>query len=230
MNKNHLVESQIKSWIVSLSELLDQEINTCVKKYGHCHLFLTGGRSAKLFYENWFQSLQEKTKNISFYFGDERCLDNKSPDKNSNLVEEAFRNNGISDYRMYSINTDSGHFEQSARGYTENLPDRFDIILLSLGDDGHIASLFPQSKALQSTDFGYIYTQGPDPFKDRISITAPLINRFHRKVVLVIGKAKGIAYKNTYSLPSKPLDYPLLLLNDLVFVFDQEAYEYIQSK
>ncbi len=227
MNKNHLVESKSKSWTVILSEFLDQEINTFINEYGQCNFFLTGGRSAKLFYENWFKSIQNK--NIIFYFGDERCLDNKNPDTNSSLVESAFRKANITDYRLNSIHTDSGQFEDSARKYSGILPGRFDIILLSLGDDGHVASLFPNSKALQSTECGYIYTQGPPPFKDRISITAPLINQFQCKVVLVIGKMKGMAFRNTYKLSSTPADYPLLLLNDLIFIFDQEAYEYIHS-
>lgn len=230
MKNKFLVESENKNWITLLKELLDKKINETLQHNHKCNIFLTGGRSAKVFYQNWLLGLGSILKKIDFYFGDERCLDANDLNKNSTMVEEIFKSLNISGYSLHSIHTEGGNFKESAKIYGENSAQELDIILLSLGDDGHVASLFPNSEGLKAIDSGYVYTQGPAPYKDRISITVPMINQFRCKIVLVIGKAKGIAFKNTYKPSSQATDYPLLLLKDLIFIFDKDAYDEIGSQ
>jgi 6-phosphogluconolactonase len=81
-------------------------------------------------------------------------------------------------------------YEQTLRRHFIAGWPRFDLVLLGIGDDGHTASLFPGSPALDETERNVIPATGPKPPPQRITMTFPLINAARHVAFLIEGTAK----------------------------------------
>jgi 6-phosphogluconolactonase len=73
------------------------------------------------------------------------------------------------------------------------VPPRFDLVLLGMGDDGHTASLFPGSSALQESERSSVDVHVPHLDSTRVTLTLPILNRAHRVLFLVSGQSKAPA-------------------------------------
>lgn len=167
---------------------------------------LSGGETPRALYRLLArQTFAQKIpwRRVHLYWGDERCVPPDDPRSNYGMAHEAF-------IRHVPIAADNVHRmrgeldpEQEARDYEELLlapPLRtahaaaawpvFDLILLGLGNDGHTASLFPHSPALEVADRMVVPSSGEDT-GPRLTITAPVINAARRVVFLVTGAAKA---------------------------------------
>ena len=99
----------------------------------------------------------------------------------------------------------------------------FDFILLGVGKDGHIASLFPGQPALEESGQMVMHVIGGDPFLDRITLTLPVLNSGRRIIFLVAGNGKAEIMRSIFSgkqsdLPAcriKPVTGSLLWILDL---------------
>jgi 6-phosphogluconolactonase len=80
--------------------------------------------------------------------------------------------------------------ETAASNYEYSLPDRFDLIHLGLGPDGHTASLVPGDAVLGVTDRGVALTGGEYQGTRRMTLTYPVINRARKLLFLVTGDGK----------------------------------------
>jgi 6-phosphogluconolactonase len=105
-------------------------------------IMLTGGRSAEALYKSWSRDSFFDHSKITYYFGDERCVPPKHSDSNYGMAVSALFPLGIPEncniMRMRGEATDRS---VEAERYSKLLPESVDILLLSVGPDGHIASL-----------------------------------------------------------------------------------------
>jgi len=212
------------NWKKSVIDVLDDKIKSQIAKSHYCNVMLTGGSTAKSLYENWAQSLI-RCGPINFYWGDERFLPQSDKNNNYNLALRSLfkvKNNKLS---LFPINTDLNSAIEAAEKYDKALPDKIDILLLSLGEDGHIASLFPFSQSLKVSDKKVISVTGPAPFKERISITKSVIENASFVLVLVVGKSKGEALKLAFSDNATHESSPILLIKDGLVFLDDQAFE-----
>ena len=145
---------------------------------------------------------------VDFWFGDERYVDASNEERNAGQTRaDLFEQIAVDPSRVHEMpSADSGmSLEDAAAAYAETLqtdgPDAFDLVMLGLGPDGHVASLFPGHPALDVDDRLVVAVPGsPKPPPERISLTFPALNESRATWVLVAGeqKAEAVARALTY--------------------------------
>ena len=174
------------------ARLIQHKINATLKNQGHCNVMLTGGRSAERLYIAWsgLAALLKMTK-VHFYFGDERCVLPVHPESNYGMAMRTLFRCGVpTDCSVSRMEADDPNCESAALRYGAALPKAIDVMLLGVGADGHIASLFPKSDALHETDRLVVSIIGHKPPYQRLTITPPVIARAKSVFVLANGTAK----------------------------------------
>ncbi len=136
---------------------------------------------------------------VHLFFGDERAVPPDDPQSNYRMVKDAL----ISRVAIPAENVHRmiGEIEptESAQSYEAELKHffgkidwpRFDLVWLGMGADGHTASLFPGSDALQEETRWVVATRQPQTRQDRITLTLPAINHAARVTFMVTGKDKA---------------------------------------
>jgi len=187
------------NWVVfddemSLSEALAQEILNIAKKSifeKNCFsIVLTGGQSVLSLYKILSKADSYWDK-WHIYIGDERFLPAGHKDRNDQIINEIWLDNSpIPKNNIHFIKAELGLLEARVE-YENTLKsiDKFDVVLLSMGEDGHIASLFPNH--VYPEEQMVIVEQGsPKPPKERISMSYQQLNKAHYVFKLIIGESK----------------------------------------
>jgi 6-phosphogluconolactonase len=118
---------------------------------------------------------------------DERIAPAEDPDRNSFQQRRALPPEAMDGMRWMPVEDDD--LEAAAAGYAATLPDRFDVVHLGLGADGHTASLVPGDPVLDVRDRDVAVT-GPYQGLRRMTLTYPGLSRATRVVWLVTGSEK----------------------------------------
>ncbi len=156
-----------------------------------------------------------------FWFGDERCVAPDHPDSNYRMAREAlFDAIDTPPAQIHRIEGERAP-EEAARRYEDTLrmqfapaaddPPRLDLVLLGLGTDGHIASLFPDTPLLDESRRWVGANRVAKLDAWRISLTLPLLNAARHVVLLVSGEAKAaivgeVLGQARTALPRYPVD------------------------
>lgn len=131
---------------------------------------------------------------LEVFLVDERCVPPDHEDSNERLARETLLDLiEDEDERpvFHGVWQDGLDFEACAKRYEGLLPERFDILLLGLGPDGHTASLFPGHDALHEETRRVIHVQGPKPPPDRWTLTPRELRAAELNVMLVRGASKA---------------------------------------
>lgn len=206
-----------------LSALLIQErVTAALRVKRNCSVLLTGGRSAERLYTAWggmdaFFGLTD----VTFYFGDERCVAPDHPDSNYGLAKRTLFARGIPRgchvVRMEAVDPDR---DSAARRYGELLPDRIDVVLFGVGDDGHIASLFPGSKSLGEARLKVLPVSGPKPPRERLTITPRVIAAAGDVFFLAPGWGKSRIFDRVSASTEESRSLPARLPASAVWLLD----------
>lgn len=134
--------------------------------------------------------------NVDFYWGDERFVPAGHADRNDQQARDAFLTRlGVPEARIHAMPAHGCDLSMAAAAdsYADALPSEpFDIVLLGMGPDGHIASLFPGFAQLHETQRRAVEVFGsPKPPPERISLTYPALNHADSVWLLVSGSAKA---------------------------------------
>jgi 6-phosphogluconolactonase len=157
--------------------------------------------------------------NVEFYFGDERCVPPDHPESNFGMVNEIlFRPLAIESKRIFRMEGEDPQPAEAARRYETTIRKnfdapppawpRFDLILLGLGEDGHTASLFPGSPALDERTRVVVATEAPRAVVHRLTLTAAAINQARSVVFLVSGAEKAGAVRAVLENPASSGQQP----------------------
>jgi 6-phosphogluconolactonase len=148
---------------------------------------------------------------VDFYWGDERYVAPDSPDRNALQARTAFLDAvGADPARIHEMpsTADAATVEAGAEAYQERLRSAgstsFDLVMLGMGPDGHVASLFPGFPQLDVRDRVAVPVTGsPKPPPERISLTFDALNRADEVWFLVSGEEKAAAVGRALS-PEPP--------------------------
>lgn len=172
-----------------------------IAERGLFRLSLSGGNTPKPVYAEFARLGKDlQWARVQITFGDERCVPPDSADSNYRMARESLLEAApIPDGNVFRIAGEKEP-EVAARDLEARLAAvaaRFsepryahDLILLGLGEDGHTASLFPGSPALDEAERNVIPATGPKPPPQRITFTYPLLNAAREVAFLVKDPSK----------------------------------------
>lgn len=162
---------------------------------GAFHLVLAGGHTPKAAYEV-LPRLGASWQHWHLYYGDERCLAPDDLERNSRLVQDTLlAKSPIPTRQHHPIPAELGA-EAAAAAYTHLLPaQRFDLVLLGMGEDGHCASLFPGQEQGFAPDAPAVLPvhHSPKPPADRVSLSAARLRQTRALFFVITGAAKAPA-------------------------------------
>jgi len=164
---------------------------SAVESRGEFHIALAGGRTPKRCYE-LLATMNLSWERLHIYFGDERCLPVGDEERNDTMAKHVWLDRvSIPESQIYPIPAELGP-NQGAVDYSRLLDraPRLDLILLGLGEDGHTASLFPNSPALDDECSAVPVFNAPKAPAERVSMGRGYINRAREKWFLVSGSGK----------------------------------------
>ncbi|PWU07379.1 MAG: 6-phosphogluconolactonase [Verrucomicrobia bacterium] len=217
----HQIKSEYGNLIIceelEIFKKIVQEIEDSVKPHNKTtSVALTGGSTPKSFYK-WAASHKVFKKpvlnHIQWMTSDERYVPLESPESNFGNADRLMLSPlSISPKNKYPWDVTASP-PQAAKFYNDHFfPNScFDLCLLGMGDDCHIASIFPNSpliSAKNSENFTSIIV----PEKGtRLTITPQGLNYCHKIIMIVTGTAKSGALKKVLHGPFNPLEKPAQL-------------------
>lgn len=180
---------------------------------------------------------------VHFFWVDERFVLPSHKDSNYRLLNDNLLNRiSIPQKNIHPVRTDLPDPQLSARIYEEEIKSsfglselslpRFDLILLGIGEDGHTASLFPDSEVLRETERLAAPVMDMKHLHCRITLTLPVINHAEKIIFLVSGKHKAAVVEKV--LIERDRSLPASLVNPekggLIFLIDKEAGLYLKNE
>jgi len=152
---------------------------------------------------------------ISFFMVDERCVSIEDSACNYNNINNVFFKKISS--RSFSMIEDGVSYKKASENYQLLLQDNltvlpsgvpeFDLILLGMGEDGHTASLFPNTKALEEDVSYVVLNEVPQLSTHRITLSYPVLLESKSVIVLFKGKKKEQIVEEIYA--DKGASYPI---------------------
>jgi 6-phosphogluconolactonase len=171
------------------------------------HIVVAGGSTPRAAYQQAAEKA-DAWAGATVWFGDERCVPPDDERSNYLMVKEALLD-ALTDVTVHRMKGELG-FAEGADDYELELREagleRFDLLLLGIGSDGHTASLFPGQPTLSERSRLVVGVEraGLEPFVPRISFTLTAIERGERVVVLVSGASKADAVSRAFGPDAKP--------------------------
>lgn len=196
---------------------------------GTVHLLLAGGTTPRAAYAHLVELVTDWT-NIHLWFGDERLVPPDAEDANYRMAAESLiRHVAIPAENVHAVPTHlplaaaADRYGEDIARHVPGSPPRFDLALLGLGEDGHIASLFPDSATLRDDAVCVAVADAPKPPPKRVSVSLSVLNAARERLVLATGTGKGPALAAAMGPPHSACPASLLRRRELTFVVDAAA-------
>jgi 6-phosphogluconolactonase len=237
------VYPDLESLSLAAANLLVDQANRAVAARGRFSVALSGGSTPRRTYE-LLASLplvdQAPWERMHVFWGDERCVPLTDPRSNARLAKEAWLDRvPIPAGQIHPLNcaddptAAARQYEAQLREFFAGQPPRLDLVLLGLGGDGHTASLFPGTTALEEKQrwTAAVSVAGQDLY--RVTLTAPIINQAAVVVFLVAGPSKAAVLREVLHGPRDPARLPAQLIRpvsgDLLWLADRQAAALVQA-
>jgi 6-phosphogluconolactonase len=218
--------------------LVLEKIQAAIQERGRCTLALSGGSTPQPLYES-LASQSLPWDKIHVFWGDERYVPASHPDSNQRMARQAWLDRvPIPAANIHPMPTGAGEPGVDAATYETKLSQffqvaagefpAFDLLLLGMGDDGHTASLFPQTAALTVGE--RLVTVGSKGGEPRLTLTVPCLNAARCGIFLVSGENKRPALAKIFAPTGDGMAYPARLIQpqgELWWLLDRAAGEEI---
>jgi 6-phosphogluconolactonase len=187
----HVVASD--DWLATALAWVNRAAAAAIAQRGEFHLVLAGGGTPEKLYRVLAEQQQDWAR-WQIWFGDERCLPQHDPQRNSQMAASAWLDRvDIPAGNIHVIPAELGA-EAAAKAYAQALDGQgeFDLVLLGLGQDGHTASLFPNNTWGDAADAPdtLAVLAAPKPPPARVSLSARRLSRTRATLFLICGADK----------------------------------------
>jgi 6-phosphogluconolactonase len=193
---------------------------------GSGHLCITGGSTPRVAYQR-AASQRPDWSGVDFWFTDERCVPPDHEQSNFGMVNEALFSHaqgGVVHRMKGELGPSEGALDYE-REYEAAGEPAFDLMLLGLGPDAHICSLFPNDEALGERDRPVVgvETPGMAPLVSRITFTLSVVNASRQIVFLVTGADKADAVARAFAGPPDASAPASLVDGEVTVLLDEAA-------
>lgn len=200
------------------------EMATATAERGACALCLAGGRTPEPVYRKLASQSSVDWSRVSVFFTDERAVPPDHPESNYGMVQRALLSRvSIPASKVHRMEAEHLDQDAAARAYEALLPARLDVLLLGIGSDGHTASLFPGSAALNEWQRLVVPVLGTKPPPERLTITPPVIDAARKVAVLATGDDKAAMVARAIEGPLAANEVPAQLARRGTWFLDRAA-------
>ncbi len=234
MSSSYEVYPSLETLLDRALALVLENLNAAIATRDRFTLALAGGNTPKPLYEKLAQQDLPWEK-CHIFWGDERFVPADHPDSNERMARQAWLDHV--DIPAANIHPFQTHFDTPAAAaaahetmlnqfWQTKAPDWpvFDLVLLGMGDDGHTASLFPGTDAVQVCDRWV--TVGNKDGNPRLTLTVPVLNSARSVLFLVAGENKKTVLQKIFGPQSASASYPVQLIQpigSLIWLLDAKA-------
>lgn len=222
--------------------LFAAEARKAVQARGRFIVALAGGNTPKRTYELLAQEPfreQMPWQKTHVFWADERCVPADDPRNNARMACKALLDHVPVPFEQVHPMVCDRSPNEAADGYEALLRDfftagrsRFDLVLLGLGENGHTASLFPGTSALDEQQRWVADVYLPEEGLHRLTLTAAAINQAALVVFLVSGNAKAPILRKVLEDALGPEGIPARLIKpahgELLWLVDRDAARLLQ--
>jgi 6-phosphogluconolactonase len=201
MAENVFVRNDGKLWS-AIAACLGGMLRETLAVKGSANLAVVGGRSVAAVFDALLSERVDWT-GVHMFMADERLVPEDHADSNfrllrSHLVDHLARTGRMAAANAHPFPYDPGSPDCGAAAYGRVLAghgSRFDVLLLSAGEDGHVASLFPHHPAMTDARRGFmVLRDAPKPPPGRMTASVPLLLTAPKAILLFLGESKRDAY------------------------------------
>lgn len=180
------IDFALEHWIHSAKQAIQQR--------GFFAVALSGGSTPKAIYQKLILSKEIDWSKIFLFWGDERSVPPTSSESNYRMAMESFQQVPIPPHQIFRMHAEE-NIERNAQDYEEKIKhylgkQLFDLVMLGMGEDGHTASLFPNTKALEVEDRLVVANAVPQLKTHRMTLTFSCINQSKKIAIYALGAAK----------------------------------------
>lgn len=243
----HIFES-LDALYTALEEQWRTVAHAAIADHGAFHVALAGGSTPRNFYAKLAQqsSIDESCwQKTHIYFGDERCVPQDHLDSNYRMAQESLLSvTPVLPEHVHAMFSEDIPVQENVLRYETILRDSlplsakgfpvFDLVLLGMGEDGHTASLFPDTEILHESDKPVAAQFVEKLGVWRISLTFPVINAASHVAILVAGEAKaGVLSNISLAMENDDMQYPIQRVNpagELDWYLDVAAAQLLKSQ
>ncbi|MCB1107259.1 MAG: 6-phosphogluconolactonase [Chlamydiia bacterium] len=205
-----------------------------MKTHEYFAVALSGGSTPKTIFEMLsspsYSGEIDWTK-VLIFWGDERSVSPTSPESNFRMAMDAgLKTLSIPPTHIFRMEAEDNIVE-NGKAYNAKIKEvlgsrPFDLVMLGMGEDGHTASLFPGTKALEEKSALAVANEVPQKQTWRMTLTYPCINAARNIAIYVLGKSKEEAVRKVFLEEHTP-PYPVSLVgteaNKALWILDTEA-------
>jgi 6-phosphogluconolactonase len=232
-NGEDLAEHALKHFMESCRE--------SVEKRDVFFTAISGGHTPILLYQKLAERAvhsQIDWAKVHLFWVDERCVEPSGPASNFGLAVRTFLQEvPIPFENIHRVTGEVADFQEAAETYQRTIretmkvkPDQtpvFDLVILGMGSDGHIGSIFPNTYALFDTEDVVCTVFRMEGDHSRITLTLPVLRAARKLMILVSGQEKAQTLRSVFSMEPDPVLYPVHalwpVLDKVTWVVDEDA-------
>ncbi len=206
-DRNKLAEKAI--------EIISNAVNR-LKEKNHVILGIPGGRSVKEIFES-FKTAELPWDKIHIFWVDERMVPLDDPESNYKLAFDSFISELIAKKKIRKENVHPFDIGQGVEAYNNEFRKykKFDIIILGVGEDGHVGALYPNHSVKNDSAEYFTMDDSPKPPPDRLASSRKMLEKSDTSIALIFGEAKKDAYKGYLDSSLVVTDCPVKLINKI---------------